>query len=173
MPAFPLLGNRRLSASQTSLLIRPATNADCSEVRALIFAVLDEYELEPAPKTTDRDLGDLQAFYAGGAFDVLVTPDDEIIGTVGLAPLRERNGGGVGELRKMYLKPSYRGRGLGKRLLTHAIARAREIGFVRVELQTARVLEEAIGLYEKFGFSPSVEAALERRCDQALTLELF
>lgn len=149
-------------------VIRPATNKDCMSVRALIFAVLNEYDLEPAPKTTDRDLDDLEAFYVGGAFDLLETAEGEIIGTVGLLPL----GGGNCELRKMYLKSSYRGQGLGQRLLKHAIETAKELEFNRIELQTARVLEEAIGLYEKFGFQPSEAAALERRCDKALALEL-
>jgi putative acetyltransferase len=149
-------------------VLRPATNADTAKVRALIFATLDEYGLEPAPKTTDRDLDDLEAFYAEGAFDVLVGADGEIIGTVGLKPM----GGGAVELRKMYLMASARGRGYGKKLLTHAIARARELGFRRVELQTASVLTEALGLYAKFGFTPSGQAALERRCDEALALDL-
>jgi putative acetyltransferase len=149
-------------------VIIPATNKDCAKVRALIFAVLDEYGLEPAPKTMDRDLEDIEAFYAGGAFDVLVSADGDIIGTVGLWPM----GDGVVELRKMYLKSSARGRGYGKKLLTHAIKRAKELGFTRIELQTARVLEEALGLYAKFGFQHSQTAALERRCDQALALSL-
>jgi len=163
-PAAPPSGCELMSGPS----IRPASNSDCAKVRALIFAVLDEYGLEPAPRTTDKDLDDLEVFYADGAFDILVSADGDIIGTVGLAPL----GGGRVELRKMYLKPSARGRGYGKRLLTHAIKRARELGFSRMELQTARVLEEAIGLYAKFGFAPSAEAALERRCDQALALDL-
>lgn len=149
-------------------VIRPAANADAQKVRALIFSVLDEYGLEPAPQTTDRDLDDLEAFYAEGAFDVLVAPDGDIIGTVGLAPM----GNGAAELRKMYLKPSARGKGYGKKLLAHAIAQTRELGFRRIELQTARVLEEAIGLYVSFGFKPSQHATLERRCDQALGLDL-
>ncbi len=149
-------------------IIRPATNDDCAKVRALIFAVLNEYDLEPAPKTTDKDLDDLEGYYAAGAFHVLEAADGEIIGTVGLASM----GGGVCELRKMYLKPSHRGRGLGKRLLKHAIETAKTLEFTRIELQTARVLEEAIGLYAKFGFEHSQEAALERRCDQALALDL-
>ena len=150
-------------------IIRAATNNDCAHVRALIFAILDEYGLEPAPKTTDRDLDDIEAFYRGGSFDVLETPDGEIIGTVGLWPMNDE---GAVELRKMYLKTSFRGRGYGKRLLTHAISRTKELGFKRIELQTARVLEEAIGLYAKFGFAPSAASALERRCDQALALDL-
>jgi len=147
--------------------IRPATNADKDAVKALIFSILNEYDLEPAPKTTDKDLDDLEGFYSGGVFDVLETLDGDIIGTVGLMPMDN----GACELRKMYLKSRYRGRGYGARLLKHAISRAKELGFIRIELQTARVLEEAIGLYEKFGFAPSETAALERRCDQALALD--
>ncbi|PQA85713.1 GNAT family N-acetyltransferase [Hyphococcus luteus] len=153
-------------------VIRPATNADCGKVRALIFAVLDEYGLEPAPKTTDSDLDDLEGFYAGGMFDVIETPEGDIIGTVGLWPLDGEGSEGAVELRKMYLKPGARGKGMGKLLLTHAIARARALGFTRIELQTNNVLEEALGLYGKFGFAPSARNEVERRCDQALALDL-
>lgn len=152
----------------SELTIRGATTDDQDDIRALIFAVLDEYELDPAPKTTDKDLFDIAGFYAGGIFDVLVNADDEIIGTVGLKP----TDAGVVELRKMYLKSKYRGRGFGKRLLRHAITRARELGMRRIELETARVLEEAIGLYEAHGFQPFERAQIERRCDQVLALDL-
>lgn len=148
--------------------IRPATRKDQPVVKALIFAILDEYEIDPAPKTADRDLDDLEGFYAGGLFDVLETQEGDIIGTVGLKPL----GGGVCELRKMYLKQRCRGRGYGMRLLKHAIARAKELGFTRMELQTARILEEAIGLYEKLGFAMVEAGGPDRRCDKSLALDL-
>ena len=77
--------------------IRPAVRADQDKIRALIFAILNEYDLEPDPKTTDRDLDDIEGFYADGVFDVLVDADGDIIGTVGLKP----EGEGVAELRKM------------------------------------------------------------------------
>ncbi len=148
--------------------IQPATAEQQSEIRALIFSILDEYGLEPAPKTTDSDLDDINGFYEGGIFDLLILDDGAIIGTVGLKP----KDGGVAELRKMYLKQKYRGRGFGKRLLKHAIARAKELGFRRIELETASVLEEAISLYEAFGFEPMERPKAENRCDQALALSL-
>ena len=148
--------------------IQPAKAEQRSEIRALIFSILDEYGLEPAPKTTDRDLDDINGFYEGGIFDLLVLEDGAIIGTVGLKP----KGGGVAELRKMYLKQKYRGRGFGKRLLKHAIARAKDLGFRRIELETASVLQEAISLYEAFGFKPMERPKTENRCDQALALSL-
>jgi len=149
-------------------IIRAATPADQDEIRALIFSILNEYDLDPDPKSIDRDLDDIEAFYQDGFFDVLVADDGVILGTVALKP----NGDGIAELRKMYLKSKYRGRGYGKRLLKHAIASAKGLGINRVELETARVLEEAIGLYEKFGFVLTEERDVERRCDTVLVLHL-
>ncbi|MEO1251163.1 MAG: GNAT family N-acetyltransferase [Pseudomonadota bacterium] len=152
----------------TAPILRPATNADQENVRALVFAVLDEYEIDPAPKTTDRDLYDIEDYYRGGSFDVLVSEPDGIIGTVGVAALSPS----TCELRKMYLRPKYRGRGHGARLLKHAIGRAQSLGFSRMELNTKRIMEEAIGLYAKFGFRPMDGKPVDARCDQTLALDL-
>lgn len=150
--------------------IRPATNADAPAVRALIFAVLQEYGLEPDPSGTDADLDDLEGQYAarGGMFEVVEDEQGRIIGSVGLYPEPE----GVVELRKMYLHPAARGRGLGKTLLERALAAARAKGFRRVELETAGVLESAIALYRRYGFTPFDKPHVAARCDQAYTLEL-
>ncbi len=72
----------------------------------------------------------------------------------------------------MYLHPSYRKKGYGKQLLTYALQKARELGFRRVELETASVLKEAIRLYESFGFRPFTSQHLSTRCDQAYYLSL-
>lgn len=148
--------------------IRAATNTDQDAVRALVFSALDEYEIEPAPKTTDRDLYDIEGFYGDGMFAVLEAADGDIAGTVGLAPLSST----ACELRKMYLKPKYRGRGYGAKLLKHAIERARALGFSRMELSTKRIMEEAIGLYTKFGFAPLEGGPVDKRCDWTLVLDL-
>jgi putative acetyltransferase len=153
--------------------VRPATDADAEAVRALVFAVLREHGLTPDPAATDADLYRLEPAYAraGGSFDVLVDARGVVVGTVGLFPL----GAGRCELRKMYLAPELRGRGLGKRLLLHALERARQLGFRRVELETASVLRAAIRLYESFGFrpfAPDHRSAGPDRADLAYFLEL-
>jgi len=79
---------------------------------------------------------------------------------------------GICELRKMYLHRDYRGKGHGKRLLEHALAEARRLGFQSVTLETASVLTEAIRLYEHYGFHPYSPPHLSPRCDQAYRLEL-
>lgn len=147
---------------------RPVTNADGETIRDLVFSVLAEYGLAPDPAGTDADLADLERHYAPpGAFEVLER-DGVIIGCYGLYALDER----VCELRKMYLKADCRGQGLGKRLLTRALDRAREAGFATMTLETASVLREALALYESFGFRPCARAHLAGRCDRALSREL-
>lgn len=148
--------------------IRPAKAADEAAVRAMVFSVLDEYEIEPAPKTTDRDLFDLEGYYNGGGFYVLETAEGQIVGTVGIAPLSLK----TCELRKMYLTPRLRGRGFGAKLLKHAIAKARSQGFSHMELNTKRIMEEAIGLFTKYGFAQTASRPIDRRSDQTYILKL-
>ncbi len=150
--------------------LRPATNADCEAVRDLVFTVLGEYGLKPSPGCTDADLNDIEQSYLsrGGVFNVLQEQDGTVVGSYGLYPL----GDGTCELRKMYLHRDYRGRGLGRRLLDDALARAKESGFRRITLETASVLKEAIRLYERHGFKPCKAEHLSCRCDQAYELDL-
>jgi len=150
--------------------LRPATNADCKPVRNLVFTVLDEYGLKPDPGGTDADLDDIEQSYLarGGVFRVLEEQDGSIIGSYGLYPMEP----GVCELRKMYLNRGYRSRGLGRRLLEDALNHARQSGFQSVTLETASVLNEAIRLYESYGFKPCRADHLSCRCDQAYVLEL-
>jgi len=71
----------------------------------------------------------------------------------------------------MYLQKTARGRGHGKKLLEHALDRARERGFSRVTLETAAVLKEAVKLYQKYGFRSFPGQHLATRCDQAFYLD--
>jgi putative acetyltransferase len=167
--------------------LRPATNADCEPVRNLVFAVLAEYRLAPDPACTDADLRDIEQSYfkRGGVFYVLEAKAGSIIGSYGLyrmstvetqhlaSPrLQPTASPPTCELRKMYLHRDYRGKGLGKLMLEHALAEARRLGFKTVTLETASVLKEAIRLYERYGFKPYTPTHLSCRCDQAYILEL-
>lgn len=159
-----------MALSECGVTLRAATNEDADAIRRLVFGVLAEYGLQPDPCATDADLDDIAGQYVlrGGLFDVLVDETGAIIGSVGLFPIKNREC----ELRKMYLAPQYRGKGLGTRLLDHAIESARALGFSRVTLETASVLREAIALYERSGFRQYTAKHLACRCDQAYYLDL-
>jgi len=150
--------------------LRPANNKDCGKVTELVYGVLKEYGLKPDPGATDIDLKDIEQSYLerGGAFYVLEEKDGSIIGAYGIYPIDEE----TCELRKMYLHSSYRGKGLGKLLLEDALAKAGQIGFKRMTLETASVLREAISLYKSYGFVEYEPEHLSSRCDQAFMLEL-
>jgi len=148
--------------------LRPAQAGDGPAVRALVNSVLSEFNLAPDPAHTDTDLAGLPASYAGGCFDVLEDAAGRIVGCVGLYRLDAR----TCELRKMYLLPAWRGQGLGQRLLDHALACARRLGFRTVVLETATVLERAVAMYQRRGFRPYQPDHMSRRCNQAWRLEL-
>ncbi len=139
-------------------------------MKSLVFSVLCEYGLAPDPDGTDADLRDLEGHYTarGGAFDVLVDAAGGIVGCVGL----QRIDPVTCELRKMYLAKAVRGRGLGRRLLDHALARARVLGFRRVVLETNTVLVEAIALYRSQGFVPYRAERVSARCNETYALDL-
>jgi putative acetyltransferase len=152
------------------LRLRCAENGDGPAIQRLVFAVLEEYGLAPDPVDTDADLRDIESGYQrpGGAFHVLEEPGGRILGCVGLFPIDRA----TCELRKMYLAREARGRGLGRRLLDSALAKAKDLGFQRVALETASVLVEAIALYKAYGFVRYAPEHMSKRCNEAYSLDL-
>lgn len=150
--------------------IRSAINNDAGEITSLIFGILDEYKLSSDPETTDMDLGNIEESYTknNGIFDVVVDSNGSIIATTGLFKVDET----TCELRKMYLLKEYRGLGLGKFLLDHSIEAVKKLGYKKIVLETASVLKEAIGLYEKYGFTRYEPDHLSNRCDLTYYLSI-
>jgi putative acetyltransferase len=150
--------------------LRQATTADTAGIRRVVFEVLVEYGLQGDPDGLDADLDDVEATYInpGGMFEVLEASDGRIVGTVGLYPMSS----GICELRKMCLLREARGQGMGRTMMDRVLHRARELGFVRIELETAAPLMEAIALYKKYGFRPVDSDHLSNRFDQTFALDL-
>jgi putative acetyltransferase len=142
---------------------------DCMFAAALIEQVLAEYGLGWEPDGADRDVLEVETHYlqVGGAFWVVErqtqTAEDQIVGTAAYystprAPLAV-------EIRKMYLLPEVRGRGLGGFLLQALEKTIAQQGYREIWVETAAVLKEAVLLYERSGYLPAtgVETA---RCDR-------
>lgn len=149
---------------------REAASGEEARIRAVVFSVLAEYGLSPDPRGIDTDLEDIVANYGnrGGSFRVVISAEGDIVGCGGLYPLDD----GTAEIRKMYLLPNARGRGLGRRLLEDLITAAKDRRFQRVVVETASVLKEAVSLYRRRGFAPCEYNHLAKRCDQAYVLDL-
>ena len=59
---------------------------------------------------------------------------------------------GVAEMKRLFVRPSARGEGLGRTLVSHVIGAAREAGYRRMILDTLPVMRDAQRMYEQFGF---------------------
>ena len=113
--------------------------------RSLVSDTLREFGFEPDPELDD-DLDDPGGTYA--ALWVALAGDD-VVGSVALRDL----GGGLVELKRMYLRPAERGRGVGKQLLAVALDWARASGACVVRLDTSERMVAAQRLYEAHGFT--------------------
>lgn len=145
--------------------LREYRKGDEEAVLDIIGRTLGEYGLSTDTSTVDADVVDIERSYmqAGGTFKILLD-GERPIGSYGLYKVSED----TCELRKMYLEPSYKGRGLGRLLMEDSLDTAREMGFKRMVLETNSVLNEAIAMYRKFGFEECEPDHLSNRCDTAM-----
>ena len=79
---------------------------------------------------------------------LLVEVDGEIAGTISLRKIRED----AGEIKRMYVKPKFRGKKLGNLMVEKIISISKENGFSKLFLATALFMSTAVSLYKKFGF---------------------
>ncbi|MET3106511.1 ribosomal protein S18 acetylase RimI-like enzyme [Oxalobacteraceae bacterium GrIS 2.11] len=78
----------------------------------------------------------------------LVEMNNEIAGMVGLRHMRD----GVAEIKRLYIRPAYRGRSLGRSCLRKVLADASEFGYQTALLDTAPFMYSARRLYASLGF---------------------
>jgi len=83
---------------------------------------------------------------------------DYLLGTVDAVPVAcgalQSLGDGVGEIKRMYVVPGRRGRGLSRQILTALEELARDKGFRELRLETGPHLLAAVGLYTGGGYRP-------------------
>jgi putative acetyltransferase len=73
---------------------------------------------------------------------------EEPVGAIALRRLDQT----AGEVKRLYLRSQFRGRGWGKRLLEAAIDQARALGYERLFADTLPVMTDALMMYERIGF---------------------
>jgi len=79
---------------------------------------------------------------------LLMMDEQQAVGCLALRPI----GHNVCEMKRLYLRPEYRGKGAGRTLIDTLIRAAREIGYERMRLDTLPSMTKAIAIYRSLGF---------------------
>ena len=133
-------------------VVREATEkADIDAVRGLVLAHVDERSTTPGIEHMKADAARLPGPYIAPRGAIwLAQAGEQAVGCVALRPLPSS----VGEVKRMYVAPAWRGRGVGRTLLETLIEHARTIGYQRLRLGTLADMTQAQALYESLGFVP-------------------
>ncbi len=128
-------------------------------VRMLFREYAAEIKIELCFQGFERELAELPGYYAppAGRIYLATMPESETSGSetypqfAGCVALRPISAD-ICEMKRLYVRPRWRGTGLGRRFTLATIAAAREIGYSRMRLDTIDTMQVAIALYRSVGF---------------------
>jgi GNAT superfamily N-acetyltransferase len=134
------------------LTITPATVGDCRECAGLLVGQLGEHGVDASAKQLAQLLENVVAD-AGRGFLLLARENSRIIGVAYVATiLSAEHCGLVAWLEELYVLPEHRSRGVGMKLLTGVLERARATGAVAVDLEVDAGHSRAESFYRRVGF---------------------
>ncbi len=124
--------------------------ADIPIVRELFQEYRDYLGIDLDFQEFSKELEELPGPYSPPAGCLLLAKvNGEPAGCVAL----KRFQGGICEMKRLFVRPSFRGMGLGRKLAEEVIQRAAGIGYEMMYLDTLMSLSEAMKLYRRLGFS--------------------
>jgi GNAT superfamily N-acetyltransferase len=131
----------------------PATSADdLNSVRTLFRAYVDWLGIDLSYQGFEEELAGLPGKYTAPAGTLFLARDSDgaVLGCVGL---RAFGGAGACEMKRLYVLPAGRGRGVGAALVARVLEAAVEAGYREMLLDTLPSMRGAIKLYTASGFA--------------------
>ena len=136
-------------------LVRPESAEQLDQTRKLWREYAAALGVNLCFQNFERELATLPGEYAapGGRLLLAEGVDGAAAGATvaGCVALR-KIGEGVCEMKRLFVRPGFRGSGLGRRLAEAVIAEARRLGYSRMRLDTLPSMKEAVRMYRSLGF---------------------
>jgi ribosomal protein S18 acetylase RimI-like enzyme len=150
-------------------LKQATSDEEVQQVRALFEEYAAWLGFSLCFQNFDKELAELPGDYAppDGRL-LLATENDRVAGCVALRQI----GDGIGEMKRLYVRPEFRGKGLGRTLTETIIQAARNLGYQRLRLDTLPGrMDQAIAMYRSLGFK-DIERYYNNPYEAAAFMEL-
>jgi putative acetyltransferase len=130
--------------------VQAASPAQVAQVRELFLEYAQSLGVNLCFQNFEQELAGLPGRYAPPDGRLLLAEyEGQLAGCVALHKWEP----GVCEMKRLYLRPSFRGKGLGRVIAEAIIVDARNIGYQRVRLDTIEpIMKDAVEMYRKLGF---------------------
>ncbi|HXM62544.1 MAG TPA: GNAT family N-acetyltransferase [Terriglobales bacterium] len=124
--------------------------AQIDQVRELFLEYEQSLGVKLCFQNFEQELAGLPGHYAPPDGRLLLAEyEGELAGCVALRKWEA----GICEMKRLYLRPSFRGKGLGRTIAEKIIAEARNIGYQCIRLDTIEpIMKDAVEMYRKLGF---------------------
>jgi len=130
-------------------IVQAVTPGQVAEARALFREYASSLGIDLCFQGFEQELVSLPGAYAPPRGRLLLATDSgALAGCVALRPLDDS----ACEMKRLYVRPEFRGRRAGRRLAERVVAEARSIGYARMRLDTLPSMQETIALYRALGF---------------------
>jgi len=150
-------------------LIQAILPAQIEEARTLFLEYANSLNFSLCFQSFDEELQTLPGAYAPPDGRLLLAQGNGK--TAGCVALRKIETD-ICEMKRLYVRPGYRGTGLGKKLVEELIVEARKIGYTRMRLDTVgESMKDAVALYRRLGFK-DIAPYREYPLDGVLYMEL-
>jgi putative acetyltransferase len=149
--------------------VQPSSAAQIAEARELFLEYAESLGFSLCFQNFDKELAELPGEYAPPQGRLLLAEYvGQLAGCVALHKLELD----ICEMKRLYLRSKFRGKGVGRALAQSIIAEARAIGYQRMRLDTVEpVMRDAVELYRRLGFK-EIAAYRANPIEGALYMEL-